>query len=292
LPDVPQFVHDLQVPVSRPAGLRAGFHAYLTNSMSGLHHAGEQWAPARFLIKQHTHRVWELYLQLHGLSRWTAAGRHFTLAPGHLFAVAPGVVHHMAEQTASNHHFYFAAIDTTAVLTRHPAFAPRWQDLPPAMHQPDAQALADPFAQLVRELVAKRLYPDQGLCLAVDRLVLEVSRLLAPDESVPELPIHPAISQVRRLLDGDYARRWTLAELAGRVGLAPTYLAGLFTGEVGMPPHRYLNERRIERARQLLRTSDLSMTALSIEVGFGSAQHFARVFRQLSGCSPREYRRR
>jgi AraC-like DNA-binding protein len=298
LPDVPQFVHDLQVPVSRPTGLRAGFHAQLSqpaggaHQASGVHHAGEQWAPARFLIRRHTHPVWELYLQVHGLSRWTAAGRRYTLAPGHLFAVAPGVVHHMAEESAANHHFYFAGIDTALVFGRHPALAHRWRDLPPALHRADAQPLAGPFAQLARELTAKRPYREEGLALAADRLVLEASRLLAPGAAAPELAVHPAIGQVRTLLHRDYARGWTLAELADRAGLAPTYLAGLFVREVGMPPHRYLNERRVERARQLLRTSDLSITAIGIEVGFGSGQHLARVFRQVSGCTPREYRRR
>jgi transcriptional regulator GlxA family with amidase domain len=97
---------------------------------------------------------------------------------------------------------------------------------------------------------------------------------------------------VQDLLDRDYARRWTLRELADRVGLAPTYLSGQFTADVSQPPHRYLLERRVDRARQLLETSELSITAIGIEVGFGSGQHLARVFRRLTGYTPREYRRR
>lgn len=61
--------------LGRPIGLRAGFHAAADDPVSGLLHAGEQWAPARFLIDRHSHPVWELYFQMHGVTRWTAAGR-------------------------------------------------------------------------------------------------------------------------------------------------------------------------------------------------------------------------
>jgi AraC-like DNA-binding protein len=288
---VQDFVHAFQVPgIWRPAGLRAGFHAEPGPTASGLRHAGEQWAPARFLIRRHTHPVWELYLQMRGVSRWSAGGRRFTLGPGHLFAVAPGVVHHMVEESTANHHFYFAGIDPAPLFVRQPALARRWSGLPPVVHRADAAALAEPFHQLMRELTAKRAYPEEGLALAVDRLALEAARLLEPGAATPELFTHPAVTRVRTLLDRTYERHWTLRELAGQVGLAPTYLAGLFVRELGVPPHRYLNECRVRRAAQLLRTSDLPVTAIGIEVGFGSGQHLARVFRQLTGVSPREYR--
>jgi AraC-like DNA-binding protein len=287
-------VHELKVAahaaISRPPGLRAGFHAEPRVTASGLRHAGEQWARERFLIRGHTHPVWELYLQAHGVSRWAAVGQHFTLGPGHLLGIAPGVAHHMAEESAANHHFYYAGIDPGPPLARHPALAAPWRSLPRAVHRADGAGLADPFRQLIRELTAQRAHRAEGLSLAVDRLVLELARLLGPEGEVPELAVHPAVGRVRALLDREYARHWTLAELADRVGLAPTYLAGRFAREVGQPPHRYLTERRVEQAGQLLRTSDLSVTAIALEVGFGSGQHFARVYRRLTGASPRDHR--
>ena len=75
-----------------------------------------------------------------------------------------------------------------------------------------------------------------------------------------------------------------------RVGLAPSYLAELFVDHLGQPPHRYLNERRIERARQLLEGSDLTITALALSLGYGSSHRFARVFRPLTGTTPTAYR--
>ncbi|GAA5199172.1 AraC family transcriptional regulator [Rugosimonospora acidiphila] len=300
-----EYVHDPQVPgpaaragdpgapgVWRPAGLRAGFHAELGEHPSGLRHAGEQWAPSRFLVRPHSHPVWELYLQVTGVSRWQVDGQRFALAPGHLFGVAPRVAHQMAEESTGAHHFYFAALDLAPAFARQPALARRWRDLPRVLHRADAVTLGDPFQQLVEELTAYRAHRHEGLTLAVDRLVLSVSRLLAPGGTAPRLAAHPAVARVRALIERDYQHNWTLGELSGAVGLAPTYLAGLFARELGVPPHRYLNQCRVRRAAQLLRASDVPVTAIGIEVGFGSGQHFARVFRQVTGVSPREYRTR
>lgn len=269
----------------RPSGLRAGFHAEGFAGESGLLHAGEQWVPEQFLIEPHEHPVWEIYLQQHGSTHWVAGGESYVLHPGHLFAVPPGVTHHLAGRSG-NHHFYFAAIDREPVVRRQPALAVPW---PKTVVHREAGELAHAFAQLVREVTTRYEYADIGLTLAVDHLMLAVSRSLAP-AAVPQLAMHPAVRTVKRLLDQEFQERWTLRELGDRTGLAPAYLAELFTTELGQPPHRYLNERRIERARQLLETSDITITALAVSLGFSSSQHFARVFRQLTGTTPTAFR--
>jgi AraC-like DNA-binding protein len=292
LHDVQDFVHDQQVvEIRRPSGIRAGFLAEVDDSASGLVHAGEQWAPGRYLVTRHSHPVWEFYLQMHGLSRWRAGDQDLALQPGNLFAVAPRVVHQMVDRPAANHHFYFAAVDLQSVLRRHQQLAPLWKEPPPVIHRQQAHTVSAPFADLTRELTARLGLASQGLKLAVDRLILEVTRLLLPSAPVPLQKIHPAVLRVKELVDQDCAHRWTLHELATDAGLAPTYLAALFTSQVGMSPHRYLTERRVENARRLLESSDMSVTAIAIDVGFSSGQHFARVFRQIVGTTPRQHRR-
>ncbi|MEU4288570.1 helix-turn-helix domain-containing protein [Kribbella sp. NPDC026596] len=271
--------------LTRPSGLRAGFHADVHDPISGLVHAGEQWVPEQFLIEPHDHPVWEIYLQLHGITHWVAGAESYVLRPGHLFAVPPNVTHHLAGRSG-NHHFYFAAIDLDPVVRRQPPLATPW---PKTVVHREAGELAYAFAQLVREVTTRYEYAGTGLALAVDHLVLAVARSMTPT-AVPQLAMHPAVRTVKRLLDQEFHERWTLRQLADRVGLAPSYLAELFAGQLGQPPHRYLNERRIDRARQLLDTSDVTITALALSLGFSSSQHLARVFRQLAGTTPTAYR--
>jgi len=128
--------------------------------------------------------------------------------------------------------------------------------------------------------------------LAVDRLMLELTRILTPDRPHSALSVHAAVQQARLLMGGDCSRQWTVDQLAERVGLAPGYLAGLFAVQLGISPHRYLLERRVEAARRLLTSSDLSVTAVAADVGFSSSQQLARVFRRVLGTSPGEWRHR
>lgn len=83
-----------------------------------------------------------------------------------------------------------------------------------------------------------------------------------------------------------------LAELAALVGLSPGHFCRAFARSAGMPPHRWLIGRRIERACDLLRETNLSVGEIAARVGYEDPSYFARLFRQETGLSPLAYRRR
>lgn len=290
-------VQNLQVPrrivptFIRPPDLRAGFAAEVNDlTGSGLLHAGEQWAPARFMIEEHSHPVWEWYLQMHGMTRWFADRQLWTVRPGDLLGVAPHTVHALAETPGGSHHFYYAAFDPARGLSRQDDLAALWPAGLRVIHLTAAESLIDPFAQLIKELTVSQDFLDIGLQLVVDRLLLEVTRRLQRDTNSRAFGIHPAVQEVKTIIDRDYALPLPLKHLAEIVGLAPTYLAGLFSAQLARSPHQYQTEQRLDRAKQLLTTSDLSITAIAAEVGFSSSQHFARTFKQTTGVTPRSYR--
>jgi AraC-like DNA-binding protein len=122
--------------------------------------------------------------------------------------------------------------------------------------------------------------------------VLEAARLLERATPLSLVTLHPAVAHARELLDWQPQRRWTLFDLARLTGLSPSHLAERFTRDVGVPPHRYLMQSRIERAREMLRDSDVPVTQLAVELGFSSSQHFATAFRKLTGTTASDYRAR
>jgi AraC-like DNA-binding protein len=278
----------------RPPEVLAGFHAEApAPDVPELVHAGEQWAPPELLIGPHEHDdAWELYLQVHGVSHWAdAAGRPHALRPRAFFAAPPGSRHGMTRRPSARHHFLYAALRLDPVLARHPALRPAWE--PPRPHAvPGAASLEMPFRALVREVAVALPFRAEGLRAALDGLAVEATRLVAGAAGGTALaPAHPAVERARALLDEHYAQPWTLAALARAAHVSPTYLADLFTRDLGVPPHRYLLDRRIERARELLAHTDLSVTRTAYELGFSSPQHLARAFRAREGRSPREHRR-
>ncbi|HWE99568.1 MAG TPA: helix-turn-helix transcriptional regulator [Caulobacteraceae bacterium] len=83
---------------------------------------------------------------------------------------------------------------------------------------------------------------------------------------------------------------WTVARLAQVSGASPAHFARAFRDAFGLPPHRYLLTRRMERAKQLLRETDLAVTVIAFDTGWSSVGAFGRTFRDVVDQSPGEFR--
>jgi len=79
---------------------------------------------------------------------------------------------------------------------------------------------------------------------------------------------------------------WPVVRLAQVSGVSAAHFARAFKQAFGIPPHRYLLTRRIERATALLRDTDLSITAIAFQTGWESLGTFGRTFRDVTGESP------
>jgi len=101
---------------------------------------------------------------------------------------------------------------------------------------------------------------------------------------------HPEL--LRRLLrakdrmDAASHEEWSVRRLARVSGAAEAHFARSFKDAFGVPPHRYLLTRRIERATALLRDTDLSITEIAFQTGWRSLGTFGRTFRDITGESP------
>lgn len=103
---------------------------------------------------------------------------------------------------------------------------------------------------------------------------------------------------LRRLLrakdrmDGASHEEWPVRRLARVSGVSEAHFARSFRDAFGVPPHRYLLTRRLERAAALLRETDLAVTEIAFRTGWQSLGSFGRTFRDVLGESPREHRAR
>lgn len=85
---------------------------------------------------------------------------------------------------------------------------------------------------------------------------------------------------------------WPVSRLAKISGVSQAHFARSFRDAFGVPPHRYLLTRRIERAKALLRDTDLSITDIAFQTGWDSLGTFGRTFRDITGESPSALRKR
>lgn len=102
----------------------------------------------------------------------------------------------------------------------------------------------------------------------------------------------PHLRRARDHIDRHYARHVDLDELARVAGLSKYHFARSFEGTYGETPIRYLTRRRVERAQDLLRAANLTVTEVCMLVGCASLGSFSARFTQLVGESPTAYRDR
>ena len=109
-------------------------------------------------------------------------------------------------------------------------------------------------------------------------------------------PMDPQL--LRRLLrakdrmDAASEEEWPVRRLARVSGVSPAHFARSFRDAFGVPPHRYLLTRRVQRAKALLRDTDLSITEIAFQTGWKSLGTFGRTFRDITTEAPGQLRRR
>lgn len=152
-----------------------------------------------------------------------------------------------------------------------------------------------PFAQnVLAALVADFHAGHPAGPLVGDSLLVALLAHLDGMKAAPAVPRRGALARrihlVRDYIEENLARPLKLAELAAVAGVSVRQLGDIFAMETGWPPHRYVLHRRVERAKQLMATPELSLSHVALAVGFKSPAQFSRVFHQYAGMAPRTYR--
>ena len=139
-------------------------------------------------------------------------------------------------------------------------------------HEPGERLLT---SSLAHEMLSHALLSQVGL-----RDGLRLKGGLAPH----------ARRRLVEFIEANLSEALSLGQLAGLCALSEYHFARMFRESFGLPPHRYVLARRLERARQLLRETLQPLGDIALECGFASASHFTNRFRQHMGATPGVYR--
>ena len=99
-----------------------------------------------------------------------------------------------------------------------------------------------------------------------------------------------AVRIVKQYIAKNYMKKIQLQDLATLVYLNPVYLSVCFKNEVGTNVVDYINEYRVERAKELLRNTQENVYAVAEAVGFSEPRYFTKIFKRYVGKTPNEYR--
>lgn len=190
---------------------------------------------------------------------------------------------------------FYAPRATLDELTREAGLGPGLGLSPPPLGAND-----DVLAELARAMLPALQKPEQVNQLYVDYMALAfhahlVSTYGGPRREFKRSRQGLSSSQARvasELIASRLDARLSVAELAAACNLSLSHFSRAFVQTFGMPPHRWLLDRRVDHAKSLLESGQLTLPEVARHCGFASPSHFARVFAGVSGMPPSRWRRR
>jgi len=137
-----------------------------------------------------------------------------------------------------------------------------------------------------------------GGALYLDSLAqsLSVQLLRQHSSTQPQLPQYEGglppyqLRQVLAYVDAHLTQDIKLADLAALLTMSPFHFGRMFKQSLGISPHQYVIQQRVERAKILLKQSDRAIIDIALDCGFSSHSHLSKQFRQLTGTTPKKFR--
>jgi AraC family transcriptional regulator len=146
------------------------------------------------------------------------------------------------------------------------------------------------FAELQSGGMMGQLYAESLTQVLVIHLLRHYSTLTqtitSQNRSLTRNQLRQAIDYIHTHLDRDLS----LAELASTINISPTYFASLFKQVMGISPHQYVIQQRVERAKLMLSKTDLAIADIALQVGFSSQSHLTQQFKRFTGITPKQVR--
>lgn len=241
---------------------------------------------ARFVrhgFARHTHETFALGVVRAGSNDLWVGGVRHVLSTGGIVLLNPEVVHTggPVDDVGWAYRVFYPSVDVVAAATgcRDPWFT--------------RTIVADPAAAAV--LGQAHLAAESADRLASETLLTTALSVLwqgyGGGRRVVERPGGATeVAEVRDILHARMVDPPSLGELAALVGMSRFALLRAFRARHGLPPHAYLNQLRVRRARTLL-DDGMPAAAVAVAVGFADQSHLSRHFRRLVGLAPGRYQR-
>ncbi len=244
------------------------------------------WAEHSSQLWRWFHETYTVCTLLSAPSDWTYRNKPLHTRDGELMMMEPGEVHITRKLLAGDSTFRVALFSSEVV---HRAAAELGRPAPHVAGHCANPSVFDAFTQL--HLAVERsetpLEQDARVAVCLERFITRCCERPVESRVGRE---RAAVRKAKAFLREHYTETTRLHELAREAGLSRFHFLRSFSSEVGIPPHAYVLQLRIARARELLRTG-MPAVEVAVSLGFADQSHFARHFRRICGVSPGSYQR-
>lgn len=244
----------------------------------------------RLELAPHWHEDFVIPVVETGVQSYDYDGKNYLAGPGQIAAINPGLSHTAKSALASG--WSYRAFYPSADYMRQ--LAQGMLDGPAGVPWIQRETIHDD-ALAAALLYTHKLLQGSSDPLRAEVAVLRVFSMLLTRYAGVKPHSRLALSNAARVaimqerLSEHLDTALTLGELSTAVGLSPFYATQLFTQQVGMPPHAWRNQLRLNRARALMRRQ-VSVTEAALACGFTDQSHFTRHFKKAYGVPPGKWK--
>lgn len=148
------------------------------------------------------------------------------------------------------------------------------------------------FARIIEEEAERQPSFEHISASLLQELIFTVSRKMSIREKIRHMDERERdLYATFTLMHKNYARKLTVRDLASHAGLSISRYTSLFKQYTGLSPQQYLIQYRLQKAKDLMRHTQLNIRQIAALVGFDDQLYFSRLFRKHEGLSPVEYRK-
>jgi AraC-like DNA-binding protein len=230
----------------------------------------------------HYHPDYEVYYLMEGRCRYFIHDKTYTMMPGDLVMIPPGVIHKVIYETPSHSRMLF---NCTADYL-HPSVLPFVTQLAYFPERPDTAVLIASLYRKIREAVEQ---PDDfsrdTIRCSVMQLFLLMAKVAAHSTPLPSSS--PFVEQAVSYIRANYANHFTLSDTARHCAVSPEHLSRVFKKETGFGFHEYVNLYRLKKAESLLKSGQAqSVSQVAMLCGFSDSNYFSGIFKKMYGIPP------
>ena len=247
----------------------------------------------------HTHDYYQIWYILKGHCEHKIDNHNFTLIEGDLIVIPPFSYHSMHNGSddlmvvgIDFSETFLSAIDNdNSILMSciNPLFLREKERV--SIFNSD-KYLKDLITEMFKEYYDRTTFYEVIIKSNLLKLIVMLERMSLRDEDTQTDGHKLAVAEVLKYIHNNISTKIKIEDICETTNLSPTSLGVYFKKITGKTVIEYINTIKIDKAKQLLKETDMNITSISYELGFNDSAYFNRVFKKITSLSPKDYRKK
>ena len=239
-------------------------------------------------IVPHWHDYYEIEYIISGTGTYTINGKSYDIQPGMFFLLTPLDIHEIKQRNCNDIYIYILSFDEFSLIPeyRNILFNINVREV----YFRNRKRIEAMFEQILKEAAIDDHFSRNNMVSYVNQIVAEFIRNAEIDYENESFSALSNIQQIIQYIRIHLTENISLSSVAKSFNVSPQYLSRLFKEKTETTFKKYIVNLRFNLAVNMIESTDLPVSEICFDTGFGTVNHFLRAFKERYGMTPTEYR--